>query len=116
MRTVQGICLELAVLLVTGCTSVGSLGIVTKPNADAANLLKSGKNFQELGSVEGNTCRHFILAIIPFGDSAFSTAVDKALAQKDGDALINVTVSSSLYGFIPIYRELCAVRVIFRCI
>ena len=104
MRTVQGIGLGFVVILFTACTSVGSLGIVTKPNADAANLLKSGKNFQELGPVEGNACRHFILAIIPFGDSAFSTAVDEALAQKGGDALLNVTVSSSLYGFIPIYN------------
>lgn len=104
MRAAQGIGLGLAALLFTACTSVGNLGIVTKPTADAANLLKSGKNFQELGPVEGSACRHFILAIIPFGDSAFSTAVDEALAQKGGDALLNVTVSSSLYGFIPIYN------------
>ena len=83
---------------------IGNLGIVTKPSANNADRLKSGVSFEELGPVEGSGCRHFILAIIPFGDSSFSKAVDEALSQKGGDALINVTVSSSLYGFIPIYN------------
>ncbi len=91
-------------LALTGCISVGNLGIVTKPSADSATLLKSGRTFQELGPTEGEACRHFLLAVIPWGDSAFSTAVNNALAEKGGDALINVTVSSSLYGFIPIYN------------
>jgi hypothetical protein len=30
--------------------------------------------------------------------------VDKALAPSGGDALVNVTVSNSLYTFIPIYN------------
>jgi len=88
----------------TGCTSVGNLGIVTKPSADAASLLKSGRAYKELGPAEGEACRHFLLAVIPWGDSSFSTAVNNALAEKGGDALVNVTVSSSLYGFIPIYN------------
>jgi hypothetical protein len=54
--------------------------------------------FEELGPVEGSACRHFVLAVIPFGDSTFSKAVDEALASRGGDALINVNVSSSLYG------------------
>jgi hypothetical protein len=91
-------------LIVTGCSSSGTLGIVTRSSADAAGLLKSGRSFQDLGPAEGTACRHFVLAIIPWGDSTFSTAVDNALKQKGGDALINVTVTSSLYGFIPIYN------------
>jgi hypothetical protein len=31
-----------------------------------------------------------------------SNAVDKALAQKGGDALLNVSLEASLYGFVPI--------------
>jgi len=91
-------------LMSVGCTSVGNLGLVTRPSANNAELLKSGVAFEELGPAEGSACRHFILGIIPFGNSAFSTAVEEALAQKGGDALINVTVMSSLYGFIPIYN------------
>ena len=94
----------LSVVLLTGCTSVGNLGIVTKPSADNAERLRTGVAFEELGQVEGTACRHFIIAVIPFGNSTFSKAVDEALAIKGGDALINVTVSSSLYGFIPIYN------------
>ena len=94
----------LLTLVVMGCSSSGTLGIVTRSSADAAGLLKSGRGFQDLGPAEGSACRHFVLAIIPWGDSTFSTAVENALQQKGGDALINVTVTSSLYGFVPIYN------------
>lgn len=98
------ISLLIALCIVAGCTSVGSLGIVTKSTIDPTSLLKSGRPYKELGPASGDACRYFLLAIIPWGNSSFSTAVDKALKEKDGDALINVTVSSSLYGFIPIYN------------
>ena len=91
-------------LIMAGCTSTGNLGIVTRPSADNAERLRSGVKFEELGPAEGSACRHFVIAVIPFGDSSFSTAVENALAAHGGDALINVTVSSSLYGFVPIYN------------
>lgn len=91
-------------LMSVGCTSVGNLGIVTKASANNAEILKSGVAFEELGAAEGSACRHFVIAVIPFGNSSFSKAVDDALAQRGGDALINVTVSTSLYGFVPIYN------------
>jgi hypothetical protein len=77
---------------------------VTKASANNADRLKTGVAFEELWPAEGSACRHFVLAVIPFGDSTFSSAVDDALAQRGGDALLNVTVSSSLYGFVPIYN------------
>jgi hypothetical protein len=92
------------ILLSVGCTSVGNLGIVTRASANNAEILKSGVAFEELGAAEGTACRHFLIALIPFGNSSFSKAVDDALALKGGDALINVTVSTSLYGFIPLYN------------
>ena len=91
-------------IMVGGCTSVWSLGIVTKSLGDPAALIKSGRAYQELGLARGKACRYFLIAVVPWGDSTFSAAVDNALAEKGGDALINVTVSSSLYGFIPIYN------------
>src|SRR6476660_1983868 len=87
--------------LTIGCTSVGHLGIVTKPTSSNAERLKSGVAFEEIGPVEGNACRHFLIAVIPFGDSTFSKAVEDALEQRGGDALLTVTVTSSLYGFVP---------------
>ena len=91
-------------VILTGCSSTGNLGIVTKPSADNAERLRSGVKFKELGPVEGSSCRHFVLAVIPFGDGSFSKAVEDALSARGGDALINVTVTNSLYGFIPIYN------------
>jgi len=96
--------LLLLVVLASGCSSTGTLGIVTKSSANPAALLQSAQGFEELGSTEGKACRHFILAIIPFGNSSFEKAIDKALEKTGGDALINVSTTSSLYGFIPIYN------------
>jgi hypothetical protein len=92
------------VILLAGCSSSGTLGLVTKSTADPASLLRQGRGFKELGPVQAKVCRHFVLAIIPWGDSNFSSAVDKALIERGGDALLNVTVETSLYGFIPIYN------------
>ncbi len=100
----KAICSMAAVMLLAGCTSVGTLGMVTKSTADPGALLKNPQAYKELGAVEGEACRYFLLAIVPWGDAAFSTAVDQALAKVGGDAMLNVTVSNSLYGFIPIYN------------
>ncbi|HLO25878.1 MAG TPA: hypothetical protein VK187_07180 [Geobacteraceae bacterium] len=91
-------------LLLSGCSSSGTLGIVMKRTSDPGAMLRNAQTYKELGPVQGETCRYFLLAIAPWGDSAFSTAVDDALGKVGGDALINVTVSSGLYGYIPIYN------------
>ena len=93
-----------ASLGLTGCSSTGTLGIITKSTADPGQLLKTETQFQELGPVEGKACRHFVLAVAPWGKSDVTAAVDKALETTGGDALINVSVESSLYGFVPIYN------------
>ena len=96
--------LLLLVVLASGCSSTGTLGIVTKSSANPAALLQSAQGFEELGLAKGKACRHFVLAIIPFGNSNFEEAVNKALKKTGGDALINVSTTSSLYGFIPLYN------------
>ena len=88
----------------TGCSTTGNLGIVAKSTANPSSLLTESTSFKEIGPAEGKACRHFILAIIPSGQSDVAEAVDKALAETGGDALINVSTESSLYGFIPIYN------------
>jgi len=93
-----------AVLFLASCSTAGNLGIVVRSTADPASLLRSGKNFEEIGLTEGKACRYFLIAIIPWGRSDFQAAVDNALKRSGGDALVNVTVESSLYGFIPIYN------------
>jgi hypothetical protein len=103
MRAMRWV-IVIALALLAGCSSAGNLGFVMRSSADPISILKSGTNFEELGFTEGKACRHFVLAIIPWGDSNFQTAVDDALVRSGGDALVNVTTESSLYGFIPIYN------------
>ena len=96
----------LVLLSVAGCTSVGSLGVITKSSADPVSVLKTSHTVRDLGPAEGQACRYFVIAVVPWGNSDFQTAVDRALATTGGDALVNVTTSSSLYGFIPVYNIL----------
>lgn len=89
------------ILTLTSCSSFGTLGVVTKSSVDSVSLFKSGGAYQEIGPARGRACRTFFLGIIPYGDSSFSTAVDRALEKDGGNALINVAVSSNHYGFFP---------------
>jgi hypothetical protein len=98
------IILLLSVVLLSGCTSVGTLGIVTKSTGDPGAMLRNAQPYQELGRVEGEACRFFVLGVMPWGDATLSKAADVALEKVGGDALINVTVSNSLYGFLPLYN------------
>jgi hypothetical protein len=95
------------ILLIASCTSTGNLGMVSKSTANPGSLLTSPQAYKEIGPAKGKACRYFLLGIIPWGDSTIKTAVDKALAESGGDALINVSVSSNLYGFVPIYNVFC---------
>ena len=88
----------------TGCVSTGQIGILARSGANPADLITQANPYEEVGLTTGRACRHFVLNLIPFGDSAVSTAVDKALTAVGGDALLNVAVSSSLFGFIPYYN------------
>ncbi|MBF6570436.1 MAG: hypothetical protein IVW54_16340 [Candidatus Binataceae bacterium] len=83
---------------------MGSLGIITKSSVDPVSFLKRGHSVTDLGQVRGRACRYFVLAVIPWGNSDIQTAVDQALAGTGGDALVNVSTSTSLYGFIPVYN------------
>lgn len=90
-------------LLLAGCTSVGSLGLITKSDVDPVAMVKHG-TLRNLGPAEGQACRYFALAVIPWGNSDIQKAVDQALAPSGGDALVNVSTATSLYGFVPIYN------------
>jgi len=94
----------LGLLTLAGCVSTGSVGIITKSSANPSEILSVAHPYREIGPAYAHACRYFALAIIPFGDSALSTAVDEALKTSGGDALLNASVSSSLYGFIPYYN------------
>ena len=97
------IILSLAVSIFASCSSTGNMGIATKSQANPSSLLTSSQSFKEIGPVKGKACRYFILGIIPTGDSTVTQAIDNALSER-GDALLNISVTSSLYGFLPIYN------------
>ena len=83
-------------LALAGCVSVGSLGVLTRSSIDPVALLKTSHTVKDLGPAEGQACRFFVIAVIPWGNSDVQTALDKALAPSGGDALVNVTTSTSL--------------------
>ena len=95
-----------ALAMLSGCASVGTVGMITKSSLDPMAIVKTAHTPKDLGPAQGEACRYFVLAIFPFGKSDLQVAVDQALAKTGADALVNVAVSSGLYGFIPIYNVL----------
>lgn len=92
-----------------GCSSVDNVGLITGARGDPGSLLTNNQSYTELGPVNGKACRYFLLGIIPWGDSTPSKAMENALASSEGDAvegdaLINASIETSLYGFIPLYQ------------
>jgi hypothetical protein len=83
---------------------MGSLGVITKGSADPIAMFKTAHHVQDMGPAQATVCRYFALAVIPWGNSDLQTAVDKALEGTGGNALVNVSTSTSLYGFVPIYN------------
>ena len=96
--------MALAVAVLAGCSSVGQVGLMTGAQGDPGALLKQARAYTEVGPTEGRACRYFLLGVIPWGDSTPSAAMTKALAASGGDAILNASVETSLYGFLPIYN------------
>jgi hypothetical protein len=97
----------LTALILGGCSSTGNLGMATKSMADPGSLVTSAGGYKEVGPAKGEACRYILLGIIPWGDSTATKAITAALEQSGGDALINASVTSSLYTFVPIYNVFC---------
>ncbi len=92
----------LMVAIIAGCSSTEQVGLITQPTTEPGSLLTEQRSYVSLGPVEGTSCRYFLLGVIPWRDSR--TALGKALERSGGDAVINATVETSLYGFFPIYN------------
>jgi len=88
----------------TSCSSTGSFGLLAGPAASPGELLTANSSYEELGPVEGRACRYFLLSLFPWGDSSPSSALDNALSGGEGNAVLNASVTTSLYGFFPIYN------------
>ncbi|MHB8421532.1 MAG: hypothetical protein ACYC9S_01820 [Leptospirales bacterium] len=107
LRTIT-VSLALGTLLLSGCTSTGSLGIVSNSETEADLGPHDPHTFHRVGSeISGTACRHFILGVLPLGNSDIETAMRKALSthpELKADGLVHVTTQSSLYGFFPLYN------------
>jgi hypothetical protein len=93
-------------LLGLACASTTNHGLMTREMADAGDLIETAHSYEELGPTRGRSCRFFLLNLIPWGNSTTGAAMDKALASSGGNAVINASVTTSLYGFVPIYNVL----------
>jgi hypothetical protein len=99
--------LLLTVMILGGCASTGNLGVASKSMADPGSLFSSSRRYKEIGPVRGEACRYILLGVIPWGDSTATKAVNNALETSGGDALVNMSMTSSLYSFVPIYNVFC---------
>lgn len=89
-----------------GCSSKGTLGMITKDSANVSNLLHLGQAYEEHGLAKGSACHYHVL-LIPFGRSDISVALDDALAESHSDALIGVTTGKWYAGLpLPLIRSL----------
>lgn len=104
MDAIKTLLVAMSLLFLSACSSTGTLGIITRNVSDNVAAIKSGRALEEIGPVSSSSCRYFIAAVIPWGDGGLDDAMNEALAETGGDALINVKVTTSLYGIFPIYN------------
>ncbi len=94
-------------IVLSSCTSTGSLGLLTNSETESDLGPHDSHRFHRVGTeITGTACRHFILGIIPWGDSDVETALRHALQAHpslNADGLVHVTTETSLYGFLPLY-------------
>lgn len=100
--------LGICALLLAGCTSTGSLGILSNSESEADLGPHDDHTFHRVGSeISGKACRHFILGILPIGNSDIESAMRNALSthpELKADGLVHVATQSTLYGFLPLYN------------
>ncbi len=93
--------------LFSGCTSTGNLGLITNSETETDLSPHDSHTFHRVGTeITGTACRHFILGIIPWGDSDIETALGNALKshpELKADGLVHAVTQTSLYGFFPLY-------------
>lgn len=97
----------LSLIFLSACTSTGTLGLISNSETETDLSPHDSHRFHRVGTeITGTACRHFILGIIPWGDSDVETALRHALHAHPAlkaDGLVHVTTETSLYGFFPLY-------------
>jgi hypothetical protein len=97
-----------ALIGLAGCTSTGTLGLLSSSETEADLGPHDSHRFHRVGSeITGTACRHFILGLVPWGDSDVETAMRDAFRKNpslQADGLVHVSTSTSLYNFFPLYN------------
>ena len=100
--------LGLVLLLAAGCTSTGTLGLLSNSETETDLGPHDSHIFHRVGAqIEGRACRHFILGLVPWGDSDLESAMRDAFRKNPSlhaDGLVHVSTSTSLYNFFPLYN------------
>ncbi|MGC8528898.1 MAG: hypothetical protein ACP5OP_01685 [Leptospirillia bacterium] len=111
MKTSRNILLSAGIALLlfaAGCTSTGSIGLLSDSETETDLGPHDSHVFHRVGHpIEGRACRHFILGIIPWGDSDLESAMRDAFKKNPSlhaDGLVHVATSTSLYNFFPLYN------------
>ena len=108
LRSLVTLSLLSLTLLAAGCTSTGTLGLLTNNETETDLGPHDSHLFHRVGSpIEGRACRHFILGVVPWGDSDLESAMRNAFQKNPelhADGLVHVATSTSLYNFFPLYN------------
>jgi len=91
-------------LFAMGCSSTANHGIITRALSDPSDLIQTAHEVKEIGPTSARACRFFLLNLFPWGDSTTGAAMEKALSISGGDAILNASVTTSLYGIAPFYN------------
>ena len=107
-RLLIAIGLFTGLLVASGCTSTGTLGLLSNSETEADLGPHDSHKFHRVGAeITGTACRHFILGLVPWGDSDMETAMRDAFKKNPSlhaDGLVHVSTSTSLYNFFPLYN------------
>ena len=107
-RRVLAIGLFAGLLMTSGCTSTGTLGLLSNSETEADLGPHDSHTFHRVGAeITGTACRHFILGLVPWGDSDMETAMRDAFKKNPSlhaDGLVHVSTATSLYNFFPLYN------------
>ena len=96
--------LGLAVVTASGCTgTTGHLALASTRDLDLAAIEKpSGRR------VKGRSCIH-VVTVVPIGLPKFGAAIEDALRQTGGTALVDVVVGYEVYDIPFVYGLACYV-------
>ncbi len=88
-----------AILIVAGFSLLLS-SCVSSMGMTQSNIPLQGKTYEKLGTGEGDSSVYSVFGLWQVGHTDIDGAIKRAIAEKNGDALINITWQERTYWFI----------------